>query len=54
MKLLILILVLATSAQPLQAGFCDMDMEKNQETSHHIYPDGQVFSESLPGLRYWQ
>lgn len=36
MKLWILILVLAISAQPLQAGSCDMDMEKNQETSHHM------------------
>jgi len=37
MKLLILILVLAISAQPLQAGFCgDMDMEKSQETAHHM------------------
>ena len=36
MKLLILILVLAISTQPLRAGACDMDMEKNQETSHHM------------------
>ena len=36
MKLLILFLVLAISAQPLQAGFCDMDMGKNQETPHHM------------------
>ena len=36
MKFLILILVLAISIQPLQAGFCDMDMEKSQETSHHM------------------
>jgi hypothetical protein len=36
MKFLILILVLAISAQPLQAGFCDMDMEKSQKTSHHM------------------
>jgi len=36
MKLWILILVLAISAQPLQAGFCDMEMEKNQETSHQV------------------
>jgi hypothetical protein len=36
MKFLILILVLVISAQPLQAGFCDMDMEKSQETSHHM------------------
>jgi len=34
MKFLILILVLAISIQPLQAGPCDMDMEKSQETSH--------------------
>jgi hypothetical protein len=36
MKLLVLILVLAISAQPLQAGICDMNMEKNQESSHHM------------------
>ena len=36
MRFLILILVMAISAQPLQAGFCDMDMEKNQETPHHM------------------
>lgn len=36
MKFLILFLVLAISAQPLQAGFCDMDMGKNQETPHHM------------------
>ena len=36
MKFLILILVLAISIQPLQAGPCDMDMEKSQETSHHM------------------
>ena len=36
MKFLILILVLAISTQPLQAGFCDGDMEKNQETSHNM------------------
>jgi hypothetical protein len=36
MKLLILFLVLAISAQPLQAGFCEMDMGKNQQTSHHM------------------
>ena len=43
MKLLILFLIVAISAQPLQAGFCDMDMEKSQETSHHMdqsEPDG--------------
>ena len=33
MKFLILMLVLTISAQPLQAGFCEMDM--NQEASHH-------------------
>jgi hypothetical protein len=32
MKFLILMLVLMISTQPLQAGFCDMDM--SQETSH--------------------
>jgi len=36
MKLLILFLIVAISAQPLQAGFCDMDMEKSQESSHHM------------------
>jgi hypothetical protein len=36
MKLLILFLVLAISAQPLQAGFCDMELEKNPETPHHM------------------
>jgi hypothetical protein len=34
MKILILILVLAISAQPLQAGFCDRD--ENQETPHQM------------------
>jgi hypothetical protein len=33
MNYLILMLVLTISAQPLQAGFCDMDM--SQEVSHH-------------------
>jgi hypothetical protein len=33
MKFLILMLVLTISVQPLQAGFCDLDM--SQETSHH-------------------
>ena len=33
MKILALILVLAISAQPLQAGTCDMDM--SQESTHH-------------------
>jgi len=41
MKLLVLILVLAISAQPLQAGFCDMTMDKDQETSHHMGHSGQ-------------
>lgn len=36
MKLLILFLVLAISAQPLQAGFCDMGLEKDQQTPHHM------------------
>jgi hypothetical protein len=36
MKLLILFLVLAITAQPLQAGFCDMELEKNPETPHHM------------------
>ena len=34
MKFLILFLVLSISIQPLQAGVCDMDMEKGQETAH--------------------
>lgn len=34
MKFLIFILILAISAQPLQAGFCDMD--SSQESSHHM------------------
>lgn len=42
MKLLILILILAISAQPLQAGSCDMDLEKNQETSHDMSQMGQM------------
>ena len=33
MKFLTLLLVLVISAQPLQAGFCDMDLGQN--TSHH-------------------
>jgi hypothetical protein len=45
MKLWILILVLAISAQPLQAGFCDMDMEKNQETSHEMDHSGMDHSD---------
>ena len=36
MKVLIFILVLALSAPPLQAGFCDMDMEKGQQNMHHM------------------
>jgi len=36
MRILILLLVLAISTQPLQAGFCDMDSEKGQESSHHM------------------
>jgi hypothetical protein len=42
MKLLILILVLTLNLQPLQAGTCDMDMEKNQETSHHMDQTGHM------------
>lgn len=34
MKILILFLALAISAQPLQAGFCDM--ETNHEAAHHM------------------
>jgi hypothetical protein len=40
MKILVLILVLALSAQPLQAGSCDMSMEKEQETSQHMGHSG--------------
>lgn len=40
MKFLILILVLAISAQPLQAGVCDMDMEESQETAHPMDMSG--------------
>ena len=40
MKFLILILVLAISAQPLQAGVCDMDMEQSQETTHPMDMSG--------------
>jgi len=40
MKFFLLILILAISAQPLQAGFCDMDMEKSQETSHYLEQSG--------------
>ena len=36
MKLLVLILALAISTQPLQAGFCAMDMGKSQETPHQM------------------
>jgi hypothetical protein len=36
MKFLILMLVLMISTQPLQAGFCDMDMEKSQNTPHQM------------------
>ena len=40
MKFLILLLILSISAQPLRAGFCDMEMdaENNQEMSHHMDP----------------
>jgi len=34
MRLLTLLLILAISAQPLQAGFCDMD--SSQEAAHHM------------------
>jgi len=36
MRILTLLLVLAISTQPLQAGICDMDMEKSQESPHHM------------------
>jgi len=36
MRILILLLVLAISTQPLLAGVCDMDMDKSQESSHHM------------------
>jgi hypothetical protein len=35
MKFWVLMLVLAISVQPAQAGFCDMDMAKNPNTAHH-------------------
>jgi len=38
MKFLILLLVIAISTQPLQAGFCGMDLEKSQESAHHVAP----------------
>lgn len=40
MKALVLILVLAISAQPLQAAACDMDTGKNQESAHHMDMSG--------------
>jgi len=36
MRILTLLIVLAISTQPLQAGICDMDMEKSQESPHHM------------------
>ena len=36
MRILTLLLVLAISTQPLQAGICDMDMEKSQGSPHHM------------------
>jgi hypothetical protein len=36
MKTLILFLVLAISTQPLQAEFCAVDMEMNQEGAHQM------------------
>jgi len=36
MKVLIMFLMVAISTQPLQAGFCDMDLEKSQESAHHM------------------
>lgn len=41
MKLWILILALAISAQPLQAGVCDMEMEENQESIHLMDMSGK-------------
>lgn len=40
MKLLVLILVLAISAQPLQIGACDMDMDNSQETTQQVEHPG--------------
>ena len=40
MRVLVLFLILAISAQPLQAGSCDMDVEHGQESSHHMEPSG--------------
>jgi hypothetical protein len=41
MKFWVLILVLAISVQPLQAGFCDMNLEESPETSHQMDHSGQ-------------
>jgi hypothetical protein len=49
MKFLILIFILSISIQPLQAGFCDMEMEMNQEGAHqmdHSEPDDHDCCES--------
>jgi hypothetical protein len=40
MKLLALILVLAISAQPLQVGACDMDMENSQDSTRQMDSSG--------------
>ena len=40
MKFLVLIIVLAISAQPLQAGACDMDMEEGQKTTERLDMSG--------------
>ncbi|MBT8052338.1 MAG: hypothetical protein KJN69_00425 [Gammaproteobacteria bacterium] len=39
---MVFILALAISAQPLQAGFCDIGGEKNPETAHHMEQSKQV------------
>jgi len=40
MRFLILILILALSSQALQAGCCDVDMEKKQGTPHQVNHSG--------------
>lgn len=36
MKVLVLLLILAISTQPMAAGFCHMGPEKGQESAHHM------------------
>ena len=44
MRILTLILILAISAQPLQAGFCAMDMEQGQSSEMEM-PTGMDHSD---------